>query len=417
MKFANSRLVKALRLAFYPAFEPASAKRFEALTTDVRNARNAGDLAGAEKAYQQAMAEAWASSDPSYFSFIRYGLAQVYQEQQKYPEAELILREHLEEALRSGQPDTQVHGAHMGLARLYQEQGRLAEAEEHYKAALAETEKPEPGTDRELVRSTALWLARFYVEQQRYSDAEPLLRRFVETREADHPSDSSLPHYLQELAKVCEAQEKYAAAEELYRRALKIAEEGDEPKDFVIVRALAELARFYETRGRYPEAEDLSGRSLAIVEEKIRRHTTEATKGWLRWSNDKDREVRIKRARVPISEALDRLADIYEHQDKYADSEPLRRRSLEIKQQAWGETNVWIWVDSLAAHANALHKIGREQEAAKLDEQVRAIRAKYPAGSVRSSVRLTSRPLNRTLAGRFRLFIHVLLHSSRGLAE
>ena len=409
MKFGISRLLKALRLAFYPAFEPAAAKRFEALTREVRDAQSAGDLPGAEKAYQHAMAEARASSDPSHLSFIRHGLAQVYQEQQKYPEAELILREQLEEAL-SPQPNTQVHGAHMGLARLYQGQGKQAQAEEHYKAALAETEKPEFGPERELLRSTALWLARFYVEQHRYSDAEPLFRRFVEIREADRPSDSSLPHYLQELATVCEAQEKYAAAEELYRRALKLSEEMDRPKDFLIVRALADLARFCEARGRYSEAEDLSGRGLAIVEEKIRRHTAEATRGWRRWSNDKNLEGLIKRARVPISEALDRLAEIYERQDKYAESEPLRRRSLDIKQQAWGETTVWVWVDSLAAHANALRKIGREHEAAKLDKQVEAIRAKYPEGSIRSSVRFMSRPLNRTVRARFRVFIHALLH-------
>jgi tetratricopeptide (TPR) repeat protein len=90
----------------------------------------------------------------------------------------------------------------------------------------------------------------------------------VEIRAADRRSDSSLSHYLQKLAKVYEAQEKYAAAEESYRRALKISEELDQPKDFLIVRALNALAGFYPERGRYPEAEDLSRRGLAIVEEK-----------------------------------------------------------------------------------------------------------------------------------------------------
>jgi tetratricopeptide (TPR) repeat protein len=408
MKFGISRLLNALRLAFYPAFEPAEAKRFEALTREARNARDAGDLAGAEEHYLHAMSEARASSDPSHLNYIRHGLAQVYQEQQKYREAELIFRDQLEEARKDPQPNTQVHAAHMGLARLYQEQGKLPQAEEHYTLALAETEKP----DQQLYCSTALWLARFYLEQHRYHDAEPLFQRVVEIREADRRSDSSLPHYLQELAKVCEAQEKYATAEELYRRALKISEELDQSKDFLIVRALHDLARFCQARGRYTEAEDLSRRNLTIVEEKIRRHTAEGTKGWLRRPNGKELEARIKRARVPISEALDRLAEIYERQDKYAESEPLRRRSFEIKQQAWGETNGWVWVDSLAAHANALHKIGREHEAAKLNERVEAIRAKYPEGSKRSFVRLTSRPMKRTLRGRFSVFMNALLHPS-----
>ena len=244
MKFGTSRLLNAVRLAFYPAFESAEAKRFEALTREARNARDAGDLAGAEEHYLQALSEARASSDPSHLNYIRHGLAQVYQEQQKYREAELILRDQLEEALKDPQSNTQVHAAHMGLARLYQEQGKLPQAEEHYTSALAETEKPELWPDRQRYCSTALWLARFYLEQHRYRDAEPLFQRVVEIREADRRSDSSLPHYLQELANVYEAQEKYAAAEELYRRALKISEELDQPKDFLIVRALDALARF-----------------------------------------------------------------------------------------------------------------------------------------------------------------------------
>jgi tetratricopeptide (TPR) repeat protein len=352
------------------------------------------------------MAEAEASSDPSHVSYIRYGLAQVYQEQQKYTEAESIFYEQLKDASKLPQPNMQVHSAHMGLARLYNEQKKFAEAEEHYKSALAETEKP----DRELYGSTALWLARFYVEQHRYADAEPLFRRMLEIFEASHPSDQSIPHYLQELANICDAQEKDAEAEELYRRALKIAEEQDEPEDFLIVRALDELARFCEGRGRYPEAEDIARRRLAIVEEKIRKHTADLTKRLLRRPNDKTLEATIKHAGVPISEALDRLAEVYEAQDKYVDSEPLRRRSLEIKQQAWGEANVWVWVDALAAHAVALHKIGRDQEATELDERVNTIRDKY--SNRRAFARLTSRPMKRTLRGRFSVFINALRHPS-----
>jgi tetratricopeptide (TPR) repeat protein len=412
MIFENSRVVRALRVAVYPVLEPPAAKRFEALTNEARNARNAGDLAGAEEIYLRAISEAQASSDPSYLNFIRYSLAQVYQEQQKYAEAEAILRSHLEEALKSPQPNTQVHGAHMALARLYQDQEKLGQVEEHYRAALAETEKPGLWPERELYSSTALWLARFYVEQQRYSDAEPLFQRVVEIREAERPSDASLLHYLQELAKIYEAQEKYAAAEELYRRALKISEELDQPKDFLIVRALDDLARFFQARNRYGEAEDFSRRRLAIVEEKIRRHYAADTKRLLRHPNDKNLEATIKRGRVPISEALDRLAEIYESQGKFAEAEPLRRRSLEIKQQAWGEAISWIWVDAMAAHAKALHKIGREEEAAKLEERVAAIRATYPPGSVRTQLRMMSRPLKKTLRGRFNVFVNALLHPS-----
>jgi len=412
MRFGNTRLGKAFRFALYPALEPAETKRFEALTAEARKARNEGDLAGAEKVYQRAMAEVEASSERSPLNFIRHSLAHVYQEQEKYAEAERIFIDLLEEALRLPRPNTQVHSAHMALARLYNDQKKHAEAEEHYKAALAETEKLELWPDGELYSSTALLLSRFYVEQHRYADAEPLFRRVLEIREAERPSDPSLAYYFQELAKVYEAQGKYGPAEELYRRALKLSEALDESKDFLIVRALYDLAQFCQARGRYSEAEDLSRRSLAVVEEKIRSHTAAETKRSLRRPNDKELDARLKHALVPISEALDRLAEIYEAQEKFAESEPLRRRSLEIKQQAWGEENGWIWVDSMAVLADALHKIGRDQEAAKFDERVKVFRAKYPPGSVRSRLTFSSRPMKRTLRSRFSVFINALLHPS-----
>jgi tetratricopeptide (TPR) repeat protein len=344
---------------------------------------------------------------------MRYGLAQVYHDQGRYGEAEVILLDVMKAAINSRQSNTQVHAAHLQLARLYQAQGEVAKAEEHYTAALAETEEPTSSGANELYFSTALGLARFYVQQHRYADAEPVFQRALETREADRGEDSSLPHYLLEFAKVFEAQEKYGPAEDLYRRSLRLAEEAEQPKDFSVVRALDELARFCRTRGRYAEAEDLSRRSLALVEIKMTEQMEALTKGRVQQRDREMLDAQIKHARVPISAAVDRLAEIYEVQEKYAEAEPLRKRSLEIKQQAYGERNAWIWVDSLAAHANALHKMGREVEAAQLNEHVEAIRAKFPEGSVRTSVRLMSSPIKRTLRRRFLMFINALRQPGR----
>ncbi len=160
-KPTSGRLLTALRLAFYPAFEPAAEKRFEALTMEAENARGPGDLAKAEKLYLTAMAEAGASADPLHLNQIRHGLARVYQEQRRYREAEHIFRDQLEEAVNSPQPNTQVHAGHMSLARLYQDEGKPAEAEEHYKAAVVETEKTELWPDRGFFCSTSMWLAKF----------------------------------------------------------------------------------------------------------------------------------------------------------------------------------------------------------------------------------------------------------------
>ncbi len=210
-----------------------------------------------------------------------------------------------------------------------------------------------------------------------------------------------------------EAQEKYTAAEELYRRALKICEELDGGShSWLTMRALDNLAGFCQARARYPEAEKLFSGRLMIIEERVRSEAAPSRNGWLRWTNRKELEAMISRYQLPISTALDKLAEVYECQEKYPEAEPLRRRSLEIKERAWGERPSWVWVDSLAAYANVLHKIGREHEATKIDERVEAIRKKYPQGSVHSSLRFMSMPIKRNLRWRFATFVNTILHPS-----
>src|SRR6185503_1023519 len=198
--------------------------------------------------------------------------------------------------------------------------------------------------------------------------------------------------------------------EETYRRSLMLAETLDQPKAFDLIRAIDELAQFLKARGRFAEAEELSRRSRALVEQKINKHTATESQRLRRTPNDKNLQNTIDRAQIPLAETIDRLAEICERQNKYAESVQLRRRSLEIREKAWGEDNSWIWVDSLAAYAVALRKVDREDEAAKIDERVKAIRTQYPQR--RAYAHLTSRPLKRTLGGRFRVFIHALRYPS-----
>jgi len=412
LRESMSRLLTAFRVAFYPALESGEARRFHALTMEAESARGSGDLVKAETLYSRAIAEAQSASDPSYLQRARYSLAVVYQEQRKYREAERIFQDQLEAAVRSPQPNTLVHGSHMSLALLYQDEGRFAEAETHYKAALTETEKAELFPGRGFWCSTATHLARFYVERRRYSEAEPLFQQALEIYEEDRSPNSYLPHHSQEFAKLYEAQGKYEVAEELYRRALEVCEQLHGTDSLFTARALDDLAGFCRARGRYPEAEDLYRRSLTNVEEHIRSEVARLTRHWRPWRNRKELESRISRNQIPISTALDRLASICEDQEKYAEAEPLRRRSLEIKERAWGVRYSAFLADSLAAHANVLHKVGREHDATEIDKRVEAIRLKYPPGSVRCSLRATVRPIKRNLRWRFSAFVSAILRPS-----
>ena len=410
----SGRFLTALRLAFYPAFEPAEARRFEALTMEAENARGSGDLAKAEKLYSTAMAEARSSSfDPSHLSRARNGLGRVYQEQRRYGEAERIFQDQLEEAVNSQQPNTLVHAGHMSLAMLYQDEGKFAEAETHYKAALAETEKTELFPGRGFWCSTSMWLAKFYVARNQHSEAEPLFQRALEIYEEDRSPRSYLPHHLHEFAKFYEAQGKYEPAEILYRRALEVSEELHGADSSFTARALDDLAGFCRARGQSAEAEELCRRSLAIVEEIARSQAAQWMRGWRPWRNRKELEARTNQNQVTISSALDRLAVVYEDQQKYFEAEPLRRRSLEIKERAWGERYSSLLADSLAAHANVLRKISREHEASEIDKRVAAIRERYPQGSMRCSLRVTMRPIKRNLRWRLSAFVSAIRYPSR----
>ena len=402
-----------MRFAFYPAFEPAEARHFQALTMEAENARGSGDLAKAEMLYAKEIAEARPASDPSYLGRALHGLAGVYQQQHRYREAEHIFQDQLEAAEKSAQPNTLVHAGHMSLALLYQDEGRFAEAETHFKAALAETERTELFPGRGFWCATSVWLARFYVARQRYSEAEQLFQRALEIHEEDRGPASSLPRHLQEFAQLYEAEGKYEAAEALYRRAVGVCEQLHGATSLFAARALDDLAEFCRTRGHYAKAEQLCRRSLAIVEENVTSQVARWSKGWRRWRNKKELEAKIRLNQIPVSTALDRLAVVCEEQQKYVEADSLRRRSVEIKERAWGEGQPSRLGDSLAAHANVLHKIGREFEAAEIDRRVEAIRLRYPQRSVSCSLRIAMRPAKRSLRWRFSVLVRAILHPSQ----
>ena len=57
----------------------------------------------------------------------------------------------------------------------------------------------------------------------------------------------------------------------------------------------------------------------------------------LRW-NRRTLQTLIGGRQLSVGAALDRLAEVYEDQHKYAEAEPLRKRSLDIKEKVRGGT-------------------------------------------------------------------------------
>jgi tetratricopeptide (TPR) repeat protein len=124
--------------------------------------------------------------------------------------------------------------------------------------------------DRRNVARSVNDLATFYQLQGKYAEAEPLHKRALKIWEKalgkDYPGVAT---DLNNLALVYQAQGRYSEAEPLYRRALAIDEKAlgkDHPH---VATSLNNLAVLYENQGRYTEAESLYKRSLEIVEKAL----------------------------------------------------------------------------------------------------------------------------------------------------
>ena len=77
-----------------------------------------------------------------------------------------------------------------------------------------------------------------------------------------------------------------------------------------------------------------------------------------------------------VATSLNNLAALYKAQGRYAEAEPLYRRSLAIKEKALGPEHPSV-ATILANYAALLRETGRPKKAAKMEARAQAIRAKY----------------------------------------
>jgi tetratricopeptide (TPR) repeat protein len=183
-----------------------------------------------------------------------------------YQEAEYQLLLDIKEVRKRGGDPVALAPALNNLAEAYEGEHKYAEAESFYKQSLATYEKsagPED-PDTAVVQNN---LAGLYVTQRRYADAEPLYQQSRAIMEKslgmEHPHLASV---LDGMAELYWREGRFADAERLYRQAILIWEKSLGPEDVQVALGLSNLALFLEERGRYAEAEPICGRSLAIRE-------------------------------------------------------------------------------------------------------------------------------------------------------
>ena len=244
------------------------------------------------------------------------------------------------------------------LGQLYVKMGRYAEAEPLYRRSLAILEKFDyaESTDAAKLYRT---LGDLYAIQRRYAEAEPIFRRSLELYEkyavGAHPEPANTLNNLAMM--LFESQGQNADVESLFIRALKIYEElekilGEAPPS--MASTLNNLASWYMNQHRYAEAEGMFQRCLKIMEKQLGRKHLDTSVAMnnladLYQTSGRSEEAEpLYRESLEIKEqllgadhpdtaiALNNLAAFCTEQGRYADAEKYFRRSLEIYEAQLG---------------------------------------------------------------------------------
>jgi CHAT domain-containing protein/Tfp pilus assembly protein PilF len=347
----------------------------------------------AEAKKLEAAVKARVGTEHQLYAIALSGLAQAYDAQAKYAEAEATYRRALavtEKTLGPGHTNTAAILTR--LAGVYQRQARYADAQAMYLRALAIEEKRLGQNHPDLI-ITLTNLGNAYQRQGKFSDAEALYRRTLGMAEAakgaGHPDVAQI---LNNLAVCSSAQGKIADAERLHQRALAIREKALNPGHPDLALSLNNLAGIYKTQGKNAEAEALFRRAIPMLERVLGEHPDLAiainnlalvldSQGKLAEAETQYRRAlpMFEKALGPnhpdVAAALNNLALIQERHGKYAEAIALHQRALAIKEKALGpgHPDVALVLNNLAVVAQ---RQGKHAESEQLLFRALAIREK-----------------------------------------
>ena len=153
------------------------------------------------------------------------------------------------------------------VSELY-EKGRYAEAYRICKSYFQSLSAREDGSGSAAYSTALAWLALLDQLQGRYTDAErqALEALKVVEKRAGQYDDLEVSAFVDNLAQIYQAQQRFAEAEELYNRVLITVEKRFGSDAFRVGSVLNNLAWLYQDQGRYEDAKPLIVRAIAIVE-------------------------------------------------------------------------------------------------------------------------------------------------------
>jgi CHAT domain-containing protein/tetratricopeptide (TPR) repeat protein len=179
-----------------------------------------------------------------------------------------------------------------------------------------------------------------------FSEALPLAQHAVNIAK----SQFGLTHQnyglaLNSLAEVYRILGRYEDAEPLYKRSINAYETSLGPDDFDVAVPLLNLANLYLAVGRENEAEPLLQRSIALLDKSLDPDATAKAV-----AKDLSELGRVILRAGNLASALNTLGEVYRRLERYADAETMYRRSLAIREAAYGPDD--------SGDATALHSLG-----------------------------------------------------------
>jgi serine/threonine protein kinase/tetratricopeptide (TPR) repeat protein len=192
-----------------------------------------------------------------------------YFDQQKYAEAEQVLRQSVQQREKVlGAEHVDTLESKLWLARTLDEQQKYAEVEQVLRQLVQQQEKVLGAEHRGTLRSK-LWLAVTLHKQQKYAEAEQVLRQSVQQREkvlgAEHVRTL---HSKYLLAVTLHEQQKYAEAEQVLRQLVQQREKVLGAEHVDTLESKYWLAATLHEQQKYAEAEQVL-RQLVQQQEKV----------------------------------------------------------------------------------------------------------------------------------------------------
>jgi tetratricopeptide (TPR) repeat protein/YHS domain-containing protein len=288
----------------------------------------------------------------------------------RYDEAEAAYRQAVEVARRARPQDWRLVMSLTNLGHVVRARGRFEEAEALYRQALASAEAFRSEGHPDLLDSLKN-LAVFYYDHRRYAEAEVLFARLVRmaARGSDMRDRVRQVAFLNTLADLAELQGRYGDAERYHHEtigALGVPEPFDRAALGMVLTQLSLLQRLL---GRDAEALDTGARALQVLA--LAGRAGEVT---LRVAV-KTREETLGPGHPAVARMLQPLAFLLEAQGRDADAAVVWRRAIEILERSRPPASLDV-AASLEAYAVFLAKQGLRGEARSAEARAAAIRGR-----------------------------------------